>query len=187
MQLSDDQIIDALRRGEDQGIQWLVEVYLGLIYAVVNKNIGSAGTSQDVEECVNDVLLGIWNNIDKFKETGSFKSWVAAIAKFKAIDASRKALRTKSHEVGDDGEIEQMASHESIENKLVEKETKQALLALLKGLEMQDQELFIRKYFMDEANWEISDKIGLSQSVINNRLSRGRKKLKSWIQGGDGR
>lgn len=40
---------------------------------------------------MNDVLLAIWDHIDSFQpEKNSFKNWIAAIEKYKAIDYLRK-------------------------------------------------------------------------------------------------
>ena len=47
-----------------------------------------------IEECISDVFVSVWNNIDKFKgDYNNFKNWIAGISKYKAVDYYRKERR----------------------------------------------------------------------------------------------
>ena len=51
------------------------------------------------DECINDVLLAIWNNINSFdEERSTFKNWIMGIARFKSIDYKRKYLKHLEYE-----------------------------------------------------------------------------------------
>ena len=64
---------------------YVIDEYGGLIKAVIRKNMSCLKEYQ--EECMNDVLLSIWENIASYHpEKNSFKNWIAAIAKYKSID-----------------------------------------------------------------------------------------------------
>lgn len=63
----------------------------------------------------------------------------------------------------------------------MEKENYEELLKLLSKLKPQDKEIFVRKYLNDESTKEIASSLNVNKEVINNRLSRGRKKLKKLI------
>lgn len=52
------------------------------------------------EECISDVLFSIWENIEAFNyRESSFKNWICAIAKYKAIDYKSKYLYKISEEL----------------------------------------------------------------------------------------
>lgn len=79
---------------KEKGLELLIDQYGGLITAIVRKHLGTLKSYE--EECVNDVLLAIWHHIHRFdSEKNTFKNWVAAIAKYKAIDYQRKYIKTQ--------------------------------------------------------------------------------------------
>ena len=52
------------------------------------------------EECLNDCLLAVWNNPERFDvQKGDFKAFLCVIAKYKAIDLLRRELKKKSKEI----------------------------------------------------------------------------------------
>lgn len=64
---------------------YVVETYGWVIRCVVQKHLFTLPDLQ--EECINDVLLAVWQHIDDYcPDVGSFKNWVAGISRFKAID-----------------------------------------------------------------------------------------------------
>ncbi|MGF7186815.1 DNA-directed RNA polymerase specialized sigma24 family protein [Desulfitispora alkaliphila] len=71
---------------------YVIDNYGGLIKSIVGKHLYNLQHLH--EECLDDVLLAVWDNIDSFyPEKNSFKNWVAAIAKYKSIDYKRKYLK----------------------------------------------------------------------------------------------
>ena len=60
--------------------------------AVIRKHLFCLPERQ--EECFDDVLLKIWQNISDFDESkNTFKNWAAAIARYRAIDYLRQYQR----------------------------------------------------------------------------------------------
>ncbi|MCW7999824.1 RNA polymerase subunit sigma-24, partial [Clostridium sp. cpc1] len=89
--INKDNFIQGLRYKDLKALDYLVENYsdLGLkvSYSVLNNR-------QLSEECTNDVLLKIWNNIDAFKgNSENFAKWFVVIAKRHAIDVLRREKR----------------------------------------------------------------------------------------------
>ncbi len=47
------------------------------------------------EECINDILLAIWNWIYKYDKTkGEFKNWFGVVARYKCISYQREYLNS---------------------------------------------------------------------------------------------
>ncbi|MEK1831143.1 sigma factor [Priestia megaterium] len=87
---------------KEKGLELLIDQYGGLITAIVRKHLGTLKSYE--EECVNDVLLAVWHHIDRFdSEKNTFKNWVAAVAKYKAIDYQRKYIKTQHESLSEAG------------------------------------------------------------------------------------
>lgn len=88
----DETIVKLIKKRDEKGIELLINEYAPLIKAIVKKHLYNLG--QYHEECINDVYLGVWNNIDGFdKDKNILKNWVAAITKYKTIDYKRRYLK----------------------------------------------------------------------------------------------
>ncbi|MCJ7985261.1 sigma-70 family RNA polymerase sigma factor [Priestia sp. OVL9] len=154
---------------KEKGLELLIDQYGGLITAIVRKHLGTLKSYE--EECVNDVLLAVWHHIDRFdSEKNTFKNWVAAIAKYKAIDYQRKYIKTQHESLSEAGVGETSEVH-NIQTDDVEE--------LLGHLSEGDRELFKAYYLQEVELKQIAEKQQTTISNLYNRLSRGRKKLKA--------
>jgi len=89
MKINEENFLNQLKKKNEKALDYVIDTYGWIIKSVIKKHLYNLQSVQD--ECINDVLLGLWNNIDKFDENKSeFKNWIAGIAKFKAIDYSLK-------------------------------------------------------------------------------------------------
>jgi len=109
----------------------------------------------------------------------SLKNWIAVISKFTAINYRRKYLRLSLETDIADETI--TASH-NIEEEVIKIEFNQEISSLLENLSSKNKELFIKHYLQDKSVDDISKELNLETSIIYNRLSRGRKKLKEIIK-----
>ncbi|WP_373844660.1 sigma-70 family RNA polymerase sigma factor [Clostridium sp.] len=180
MKINRDNVIFELRKRNTKALEFIVDTYGGLIKSIVVKILFNFQYSGSVEECINDIFLAIWNNIDKFHEDNSLKSFISAIARYKAIDYQRKLVKELNVKNIDDMSIK---SSTYVDKKILEKEIYEELLKLLSNLKPKDKDIFIKKYFEDENTCDIAKKLNVRKEVVNNRLSRGRKKLRKIIFG----
>ena len=148
----------------------LIDNYRGIITSVVRKHLGVLEIYE--EECVNDVLLAVWNNIDSFdREKNELKNWICAIAKNKAIDYKRKYIKKINAE-----KAENNISY--IDKNLIQKEIEEEIEEMLGYLSDRDKELFKKYYLEDFDLEEIAVNTDTKVSNLYNRLSRGRRKIK---------
>ncbi|MDR7242747.1 sigma-70 family RNA polymerase sigma factor [Priestia megaterium] len=166
--MEDDWIIACITRKKEKGLELLIDQYGGLITSIVRKHLGTLKSYE--EECINDVLLAVWHHIDRFdSEKNTFKNWVAAVAKYKAIDYQRKYIKTQ-HEALGEAEFGEKAGG-NVQADDVEE--------LLGHLNEGDRELFKAYYLQEVELKQIAKKQQTTISNLYNRLSRGRKKLKA--------
>lgn len=89
MKITEENIAEAVRKGDEKAIRFIIDRYGGLLAAIIKRHLPH--DHHDYEECLDDVLLAAWQHIDSYDPSqNSFKQWLAAIAKYKAIDYRRK-------------------------------------------------------------------------------------------------
>ncbi|MPN53507.1 hypothetical protein SDC9_201171 [bioreactor metagenome] len=121
------------------------------------------------------MFLSIWNNIKSFdKDKNSFKNWICAISKYKAIDYKRKYLyKLETVDISKDICY--------IDKELIKSEIDEEIKEILSHLNERDKELFVKHYLEGEELEEIAIKNNTKVSNLYNRLSRGRKKIRESI------
>lgn len=173
MKINEENFLNQLKKKNEKALDYVIDTYGWIIKSVIKKHLYNLQSVQD--ECINDVLLGLWNNIDKFDENKSeFKNWIAGIAKFKAIDYKRKYLRELDNENVDDLNITVDDSiHELLKNEL-----SLEMQEMMNSLKEKDRELFYKLYVEEIEVDKVSQETGIRRDVIYNRVSRAKKKLR---------
>lgn len=79
MKITEKNYIQQLQLHNEEALIYVIDMYGGLLKAVIRKHLFTMPQKQ--EECMNDVLLSIWEHAASFDdEKNSFKNWAAAIA-----------------------------------------------------------------------------------------------------------
>ncbi|MEH7458332.1 sigma-70 family RNA polymerase sigma factor [Bacillus sp. JJ1127] len=174
MKSNDKNFIKRLQRQKEDALEFVVDTYLPLVKGITHKVLVPIQNDGLIEECINDIFLSVWNNANKFYgDSNDFKKWIAAIAKFKAIDYYRKANK-KVEVISDEFNL---STEKSIEDELIVMENREELIKLINQLEPVDQKVFIMKFLLGLKTEEIGEKLGLTRAAIDNRIYRGKKKL----------
>ncbi|WP_243521484.1 sigma-70 family RNA polymerase sigma factor [Bacillus pseudomycoides] len=174
MKSNEKNFIKRLQRQKEDALEFIVDTYLPLIKGITHKVLIPLKNDGLIEECINDIFLSVWNNAKKFHgEPEDFKKWIAAIAKFKAIDYYRKVNKEEAI-ILDDFDVN---TGQSVEDELIVIEDRDELMKLINELEPVDQKIFIMKFLLGFKAEEIGEKLGLTRAAIDNRIYRGKKKL----------
>ena len=175
MRITEENFIIQMKMRNEKSIDYVLDNYDWIIKAIVKKHLYNLENFQD--ECINDVLLAVWYNIESFDEDrGKFKNWLAGITKFKCLDYKRKYLKELLYENIDDLNIsvEDTANKEIMKNELNDE-----VEDLLNNLKDDDESLFMKLYVEEKNIDDISSETGLKREVIYNRISRGKNKIRS--------
>ena len=182
--MHDDALIQKISAGEQEAFVQMIETYGKLLWVVVGGILGSIGTPQDIEECISDVYVHVWRNPRAYdKQRGSFKTFLATIARSKALDAYRKLSKSKIVELNEAIE----ASDDDLLSYIVEKEMLGELYAAIESLTEPNKEIIIRRYFFEEKPLRISEKTSIPVKEVENRLYQSKLKLRKILSktGGD--
>lgn len=176
MKINEENFIRCLKKKNEKALDYVIDTYGGLIKFIVNKHLYSLQEYHD--ECINDILLAIWQGIEKYdSEKGDFKNWLAALSKYKCIAYQRKYLNLKI--TYEELESVRLDGEDNIEKSIKEKEIKREIESLLDALKPRDKEMFIRYYINEEKISDIAKSNNVREEVIYNRISRGKKKIKA--------
>lgn len=171
MIINENNFILQLKKHNEKALEYVISKYGGLLKSVISKRLYLY--PEDVEECLYDTFMKIWQNIDCYDENKtSFKSWTTAIAAYRAIDRLR-VIRKADIITGIDDEVFENClaiSEDEVFNK--------AYGEFLECLDENDRELFTKLFIEGLSVSEVSQNTGTEKSVIYNRVSRGRKKIK---------
>lgn len=168
----DKLIIKYIKKCNPKGMEMLIDNYSNLLASVIRKHISPLLNYE--EECISDVLFLIWENIDGFNiKESSFKNWICAIAKYKAIDYKRKYISKIDEELNPNTPY--------IDKNLCKLEVEEEINEILNCLNEQDRDLFKRYYLKGDKLNEIAEENGTNIVNLHSRLSRGRKKIKKNI------
>ena len=175
MQYSDNELISEIRKRNRNAFEILIRQYSKPIYYLIYNILNVCGTKEDIEECVSDIFLEIWQKINQFDAgRGSFRTWILMLAKYKALAYKRKL----SALAVDDIEDYQLEDSRDVEQQVIEREAQEKLTETINTFNALDKELFIRRYYLGESIHELMRSLGLSRSAVDNRLLRSRKTIK---------
>ncbi len=142
------------------------------------------GSYQDAEECVNDACLGAWNSIPP-NRPDPLLPYLYRIVRNQALkryhhDTAQKRGGTGFHIVFEELEGV-LVSPGGPEKELDAKVLSQTLNNFLRGLSHKDRTLFLGRYWFGEAYDTLALRLGLSENSCAVRVSRIRKKLKTYL------
>lgn len=177
MKAKEDNFVDLIRARREEGLIYVIRTYGGLLRSIVQKRLFAS--PDRAEECMNDIFLGIWKNIDCFDESrGSFANWAAGVARLEAIDTLRKIQREQAAMSLEEMEME-IPKEDAALQRLTEQELSKETENILSCLSGKDQELFRRIFLMEEEPEEAGQAMGMSRENVYVRIFRGKKKIRS--------
>ncbi len=152
---------------------------------IINKNKESVKkiirmvTGVDNEDLEQEVYLKVWKNSHKYKEQGSFKSWIRTIAKNVSKDYLKSAVQ--KHEqltTEDDTTFEQIKDKKSSpELKLIRNERQEKILKAINNLKPKFKEVIIYTEIYGYSYEECSKKFKCPIGTIKSRIYNAKKQL----------
>ena len=82
--------IQAMNRGDKDGLRQVYEEYVSYIYGIVRSLLASREEAEDV---TSEFFIKLWEKSDSYRAGNGHKGWMATIARNLAIDTLRKKRR----------------------------------------------------------------------------------------------
>lgn len=177
--VTEKNFITRLKKKKEDAMIYVIDEYLGLIKGIVMNKLEILNDKGLIDECINDVLLNIWENASQFKgKPEDFRKWLSVVAKYTAVDCFRKQVRIKNKEQPMYDFPQMRNLNDDIVDELILKEDVKELLSLIDYLSEEDRKIFMMKYFLDMQNVTIAEELGLTKAAVDNRIYRGKQVMK---------
>ena len=207
---SDDDLAQRLHERDPEALETLISRYSREIFYFIRVVLDGIGVAQDAEECVNDLFVAVWQEIDSFDPLrGTLRTWLTMRAKYIALDRRRQLCRRQAHNMQPAEESRQWISSDggggrrmtgwggfdgdnrialpphpesSMENLMEQSERREELRLALATLPELDRYLIYQRYFKFASTEELATKTGLTRHAVDTRLWRARKSLREALK-----
>lgn len=177
--MTDEEIVLYLRRHEERVITKLFDNYFKLSWTVAAGILGEIGTREDIEECVEDVFLTLWERPEQFEPSrGSIKNYICLLTKSRALDRFRKLRRWSCCPLE---EAETELNEEPFEQAVTKEQVKRAV-AFIERFEEPDRSILLLRLFYGLRPAEVAERLRLPIRVIYEKLRRGKERLKEVLR-----
>ena len=165
--LTDAELMERVRRGDEAALSALYDRYGGLILTVALRIVGDRELA---EEVMQDTFLRVWNASDSYLASrGQVSGWLIGITRNRAIDMLRSRLhktrlreRTPLPEPGDEDSFGVPDETDAIA-------TRQAVADALAGLSMAQRQVVELAYYGGLSQSEIAHQLGEPLGTIKSR------------------
>ena len=179
--MDDNEIIRLYWQRSESAISETAVRYGRLIYHVASHILRSP---EDIEECVNDTYLGAWQAIPPAKPQ-ILSSFLCRISRNLAItkhDYIPAAKRNPSVSISLPELEDVLAADDSIDDRYSDEELADCINQFHETLNLDQRNVFIRRYWYFESIKEIMMRYKMSQSKVESMLFRTRGKLRLYLE-----
>ena len=177
----DQALIAAALKGSAYAWEKLVKRDESKIY---NHGLRLTGNSSDAMDLMQEVFLGVYRNLHRFRGDAKFSSWIFRIAHNKAVDMNRRKRlmtsppRFSTEDEGDEFEKFPGKTDLEPENRLGNTEQNARVLKMLSELSSDQRSIVELKIFQSLTFDEIAGLQDISANTAKTRFYSGLKKLK---------
>lgn len=176
--MNDMQLSEAVANKDAKAIELVMEMYSKLLWTIISSILKTAPL-EEIEECVADVFFSFWHNPIAYDEKrGSLKTYLAIIAKNKAVDRLRQYSRSTIVPFDDSMNL----GAEDVLSDVVHREMGEELMAAIHAFAEPDREIMIRRIYYEQKPAEISTALSLQLRLVQNKIYRSKKRLRNLFQ-----
>ncbi|MFP6810770.1 MAG: RNA polymerase sigma factor [Pseudohongiellaceae bacterium] len=177
----DEALIAAALKGSAYAWEKLVKRYESRIF---NYGVRITGNTSDAMDLTQEVFLGIYRNLHRFRGDAKFSSWIFRIAHNKAVDINRRKRLTTTLALTNNDEpdfLETVAGDNRYEpdKKLDDQQANSRVISMLARLSLEQRLVIELKVYQSLTFEEIADMQGVSANTAKTRFYTALKKLKT--------
>ena len=172
-ELSDAQIVDRCRSGDEAAWAVLVERFSRYVYAIAT---GAYRLSDaDAEDVFQDVFARTYEHLDGLRDDAAIRPWIGQLTRRLCVDRLRAARPSES--------LDDAAAHGAVDDRLDQIEQAAAVRGALARLSADCQEILDRFFARDESYRAIGEALAIPAGTIASRISRCLGRLRGELEG----
>jgi len=177
--VSDEALIEAIKEGDKNAAAWLYHRHVDRVHRICYRIVMDPSHVQD---CVQEVWLKVFRNIDRFQCSKSFAGWLNTVTANAAIDYYRKWTRHENHI--DSNEIRAVVTDENPgERKLDGAFIQQRIREALESISVNQRTVFILRYFEEMPVTQIAETLGCTEGAVRTHIRRSLLALRAKLAG----
>jgi len=169
---SDAELLQQSRAGQTEAFAGLVERYQNLVCAVTFGGTGDRALAADLAQ---ETFVAAWTALPTLRDESSFRSWLCGIARNLVGKARRKTRPTETTGELVDPSPDAEAHIEDVQSEAL-------LHEILDSMDDTFREPLVLFYWEGQSTKEVATQLGLSVSAVEQRLSRGRRRIKAEVE-----
>lgn len=174
--MTDEKIIELFWARDEKAIAETERKYRDLMLYVVSNILAF---KEDREECVNDTLLSLWNNIPP-ERPENLRAYLGTAARNHALNRSRDINAWKrggNVKIVGDEFLEGVEDGRDLAEQFEASRAAEIINRTLETMRKDDRKIFIMRIYLNLPVTDIAMQTGFGESKIKMSLSRTRKKL----------
>lgn len=177
--MDDSQIVSMLFDRNDKALGIVADKYGALLYRLSDNILHCR---EDSVECVNDTYLALWNSVPP-QRPNPFVAFICKIARNLSLKRLReKNAQKRSAEILPVHELEFALADVRFDESLDTRELAGLLNSFLDTLDKESRVIFVKRYWFCDGINEIARATALSESNVYKKLSRTRKRLRTFLE-----
>jgi RNA polymerase sigma-70 factor, ECF subfamily len=178
----DESLIRMIAQSQADALGELYDRYSRLVFGMAVNTLGDQALA---EEITQDVFLRIWNKASTYQsDQGKVVSWVASIARYRAIDVFRsQKSRVEGNSVSlDDLPFFDPPDSQNVAQEFEAKHTQQRLQQALYQLPKEQRQALALAYFRGYTHEEVAQVLGQPLGTVKTRIRLGMQKLRQLLE-----
>ena len=178
--MDDKKIIGLFLARDENALRAVEQKYGGLCYYVAENILGRR---EDCEECVNDVLLALWQSIPP-EEPENLRAFTAKLTRNRAIAKRRDQNSRGRSEVTivSDECLDFLDSGADLLSEFEAKRMGKVISEFIATIEEEGRDVFVLRYFLGMKLEAVARETGFSLGKVKMSLARTKKKLREELR-----
>lgn len=169
-------LVDAVRRGQGEAFAELVQPHLTLLYRLAARICLDAASAEDA---VQDALVAIYSNLERYQPGTSFKAFASAVAVSKARTLRRSELRRRRRE---EQGPEPTDHGTNAHDELAAAETRERIRQALNSMPEKRRNVALLRFEAGLPYGEIGASLGISEASARVHAHHARRELKTRLE-----
>lgn len=172
--------VAAAREGDQGAFEELVHLYEKRVLALT---LRMCKNPEDAAEAAQEAFFAAWQGLGSFRGDSSFSTWLYRLASNACVDLLRREGRHPAASSLDDEELnlDIPSSLPSPQEEAERRELAEQVAAGLRALPPEYRAVLVLREIQQLRYDEIGEALDLDVGTVKSRISRGRKKLRSFL------